>query len=110
MPLLLRHAAKLFPRCIGDESCNEFGSDYRFLVFVYTLDGTNDMKRIVAILVCGILLAVSSTAEARWFRRNNGGSYNQPMQYAPAATTAQRTTAYKPVTQATPTAESTLKD
>jgi hypothetical protein len=68
------------------------------------------MKRIVALLVCGLLLAVSSSAEARWSRRNNGGTYNQPMQYAPAATTAQRTTAYKPVTAETASADTTIKD
>jgi hypothetical protein len=79
--------------------------------FVYSLDGTIDMKRIVALLVCGMLLAVSSTVEARGWRRNNGGTYNQPMQYAPAATSAQRTTAYKPVTTTeTESADTTISD
>jgi hypothetical protein len=68
------------------------------------------MKRIVALLVCGMLLAVSSTAEARGSRRNNGGNYSQPMQYAPAASTAQRTTAYKPVTADTETDETLKRD
>ncbi|HEY2414817.1 MAG TPA: hypothetical protein VGI40_21410 [Pirellulaceae bacterium] len=51
------------------------------------------MKRIVAILVCGVLLALSNTAEARRYRGNNYSNYNnanyvQPARTAPAATTA----------------------
>ena len=43
------------------------------------------MKRIV-LLLCGMLLLVSNTAEARWFRRSSGGTYTytQSVQAAPA--------------------------
>lgn len=44
------------------------------------------MKRI-ALLVCGVLLLVANTAEARR-SRTNGGNYSQPVQYAPAAPSA----------------------
>jgi hypothetical protein len=45
------------------------------------------MKRI-ALLVCGILLIISNTAEARRARWTNGGSYTQPVQIAPAVAPA----------------------
>jgi hypothetical protein len=48
------------------------------------------MKRI-ALLVCGILLIISNTAEARRARWTNGGSYTQPVQVA--AVTSNVTTA-----------------
>jgi hypothetical protein len=110
MPHPLWHAPENFSS-LGRE-CHVTKRDRTivFLVFVYTFDGTIEMKRIVALFVCGLLLAVSSTAEARWSRRNNGGTYNQPTQYAPAATSAQRTTAYKPVTTEPAAADTTIND
>jgi len=42
------------------------------------------MKRI-ALLVCGILLVISNTAEARRTRWTNSVSYTHPVQVAPAA-------------------------
>ena len=43
------------------------------------------MKRIVFLLVCGMLLLVANTAEARLFRRSNGGNYTYSQaQAAPA--------------------------
>ena len=39
------------------------------------------MKRI-ALLVCGMLLLVSNTAEARRYQRASGGTYTQPVQVA----------------------------
>jgi len=38
------------------------------------------VTRIVAMLVCGTLLLVSNTAEARRSRWNGGGNYTQPVQ------------------------------
>src|SRR5436305_9197495 len=42
------------------------------------------MKRI-ALLVCGMLLLLSNTAEARRYQRTSGGSYTQPVRVTPAA-------------------------
>jgi hypothetical protein len=42
------------------------------------------MKRIVALLACGMLLLVSNTAEARRYRGTRGTTYTQPVQVAPA--------------------------
>ena len=42
------------------------------------------MKRI-ALLVCGMLLMVSESAEARWNPPNNGRAYSQPARVAPAS-------------------------
>src|SRR5262245_16119412 len=61
------------------------------------------MKRI-ALLVCGILLVISNSAEARRARWTNGGSYTQPVQVAPAASNAAVTSAT--VTSSTPSATS----
>jgi hypothetical protein len=47
--------------------------------------GSIEMKRI-ALLVCGMLLLVSNTAEARWNTWTSGGAYAQQQTYvAPAA-------------------------
>src|SRR5437763_9611277 len=54
------------------------------------------MKRI-AFLVCGMLLLISNTAEARRYRYTSGGNYTQPAQVAPASYTAPAATS----TQAT---------
>ena len=45
------------------------------------------MKRIV-LLICGMLLLVSNTAEARRYRRSSGGTYTQPVRVAPATYSA----------------------
>jgi hypothetical protein len=59
------------------------------------------MKRI-ALLICGLLMLVANTAEARRYRRTSGGNYTRPVQVAnagystvaaaPAATTPAATT------------------
>lgn len=46
------------------------------------------MKRIV-LLVCGMLLLLSSTAEARGFRRTSGGTYTQSVGATPAGHSTQ---------------------
>ena len=73
------------------------------------------MKRI-ALLLGGMLLLISNTAEARRARWTSGGSYTQPVQVAPAVasapasasadTSVQLTSATVPV-QATPASYST---
>jgi hypothetical protein len=52
------------------------------------------MKRIVALLACGLLLLVSNTAEARRYRGTRGTTYTQPAQVAPAAYSAPATSAH----------------
>jgi hypothetical protein len=62
------------------------------------------MKRI-ALLVCGILLIISNTAEARRARWTNSGSYTQPVQVAPATSNAS-VTSNAAVTSSAPSATS----
>jgi len=70
------------------------------------------MKRI-ALLICGLLLLVSNTAEARRNRWSSGGTYTytQPTQVVPATysttatTTAATTTAARSVSYSTSTAQ-----
>jgi hypothetical protein len=45
------------------------------------------MKRIV-LVICGMLLLVANTAEARRYRRPSGGTYTQPVRVAPATYSA----------------------
>jgi hypothetical protein len=61
------------------------------------------MKRIVALLACGLLLLISNTAEARRYRGTRGTTYTQPAQVAPAAYHAPTTSV-----QATPASYSAL--
>jgi hypothetical protein len=61
-------------------------------------EGIETMKRI-ALLVCGLLLLVASTAEARRQRWSNNRTYSRP-----AATTPATYTAYRPVYAAPATA------
>jgi hypothetical protein len=63
------------------------------------------MKRI-AFLVCGMLLLISNTAEARRNRGYNGGSYMQSLPAAPVVTTTPATAAVQPAS-ATTSAEAT---
>jgi hypothetical protein len=58
------------------------------------------MKRI-AFLLCGMLLLISNTAEARRARWTRGTSYTQPAQFVPAATTATEATSAKDARAAT---------
>jgi len=46
----------------------------------------NDQMKRIALLVCGMLLLIANSAEARRAKWTNGGSYSQPAQVAPAAT------------------------
>ncbi len=63
------------------------------------------MKRI-AFLVCGMLLLISNTAEARRNRWNGGGNYTQPLPAAAAVTTTPSDTAVQQ-TSATTSIEAT---
>src|SRR5215213_2142576 len=56
------------------------------------------MKRI-ALLVCGLVLVVANSAEARWRNRSNNMNYTNTTYTRPATTTA--VTALRPVTPAT---------
>jgi len=64
------------------------------------------MKRII-LLVCGILLAVSNTAEARRARWNNGANYAQPAQAAPVATSVTAAPTVQLTSATTPTSATT---
>jgi hypothetical protein len=67
-------------------------------LFVFT-KWIDHMKRI-AFLVCGMLILISNTAEARRSNRSSGGGYTQPVQQvAPASYTASPA-ASAPVAQA----------
>src|SRR6187551_2816096 len=60
------------------------------------------MKRI-AFLVCGLLLLVANTAEARRQRWSNNRTYTQPAAAAPTTYTAYRPVYAAPVTEVAPT-------
>jgi hypothetical protein len=71
-----------------------------FLVCFYG-EGIETMKRI-ALLVCGLLLLVANTAEARRRRWSNNRTVARPAAAAPATHTAYRPVYAAPVTEAVP--------
>jgi hypothetical protein len=78
-----------------------------FLVCFHARIGFFTMKRI-AILVCGLVLVVANSAEARWRNRSNNMNYSNTTYTRPAAATP--VTALRPVTPEANNAEVTTAD
>jgi hypothetical protein len=70
---------------------------------MFSRKGIEEMKRI-ALLVCGLVLVVASTAEARWQRRSRNRTSTRPVAAATTTHTVLRPTYETPATATAPAA------